>query len=249
MHLSAFTEIRRLRAGALAAALALTFGAASACADTRADTDEAVTMFVTLPIQPDALESFLPVMRENIAGSRAEPGNISFDVYRSEGGGADLFLIERWESEAALDTHMQTPHLQAVITRVETDLRAPAEEVRLTRLSDPAPWPEVDDPLPTRNLIVSLQIRPERRDEFVEALLATVEPARAAPGAIVFDVYQHEDDPNALVIIERWESPQAHEAHLEQPYNEPLNAIFEESLARPLAEGRRLLSDVSVPAP
>lgn len=140
---------------------------------------------------------------------------------------------------------MQTPHLRAVAEAAQNALAGPEVSVRLRALSETAPWPAVADPDATRNLIISLQIRPERRAAFVEALLATVAPSRAAPGNLGFDVYEDINDPNALVIVERWTAPAAHEAHLAQPYNAPLNAIFEDSLARPLAEGRRLLRDVS----
>lgn len=208
---------------------------------------EPVLMFNTLPVRAQALDGFLPVMRANVAASRQEAGNLSFDVYQREEGGSDLFLFERWESPAALDAHMQTPHLRAVADAASTALGEPEQSVRLREISEPAPWREPSDAATTRNLIVSLSVRPERREEFVAALLGTVAPSRAAPGNLVFDVYEDVNDPNTLVILERWTSVVAHEAHLTQPYNEPLNAIFEQSLAAPLAEGRRLLRDVSAP--
>lgn len=209
--------------------------------------DEPVIMLVTLPIQEDSLGEFLPVMQRNVQQSRLESGNISFDVYQRETGESDLFLFERWETQAALDEHMQTAHLLAVETALEHTLREGEDPatVHLIALSDSAPQQTIPSPQTTRNVVVSLYIKPEAREAFVAALLATVEPSRAAPGNYEFDVYQDVSDPNALVIVERWESVAAHEAHLEQPYNEPLNAIFESSLARPLGEGRRLLSDVA----
>lgn len=210
--------------------------------------DDRAIMLVTLPLHEEALDDFMPIMHENVRESRAEPGNIAFNVYSLEDGGSDLFLVELWESEEALASHMETPHLGAVETAVETALRAPATTVNLVELSPTVAPAEIPSPATTRNVIVSLQLLPEERDAFVEVLLDTVEPSRSAPGNLGFDVYQDIEDPNAIVLVERWESAEAHEAHLEQDYNEPLNAIFESSIAEPLVDGpdgRRLAQDVS----
>ncbi|WAJ28234.1 putative quinol monooxygenase [Antarcticirhabdus aurantiaca] len=204
-----------------------------------------VEFHATISVKPEAMDGFLAVMRENARASRAEEGNVSFDVYGREEGGNELFLMERWADRAAVEAHGRTPHLQAVVARVDGDLAAAPQEQPLVRLSPMAPEKPIANPAATRNVAVTIHVKPEMRERFQATLLDVVEPSRAAPGNLAFDVYHHADDENAFFIMERWTSVAEHEAHLEQPYNEPLNAIFEESLAQPLGEGRRLLKDLA----
>lgn len=91
----------------------------------------------------------------------------------------------------------------------------------------------------------SISVKPEAMDGFLAVMRANARASREEAGNVSFDVYRRADCGNELLLMERWTNAAAHEAHLAQPYNEPLNAIWAESLARPLGEGRRLLSDAA----
>ena len=60
--------------------------------------------------------------------SRAEDGCIEYRTFRGADGDA-LFLKEEWESQAALDTHMKTPHFLAFKQALETATGKPMGEV------------------------------------------------------------------------------------------------------------------------
>jgi autoinducer 2-degrading protein len=64
-------------------------------------------------------------------------------------------------------------------------------------------------------LIVKLQVKPESRDEFLEAAIA--HDARGSvgtePGCYRFDVIQDETDPNALYFYEVYRDKEAFQAH------------------------------------
>jgi quinol monooxygenase YgiN len=47
------------------------------------------------------------------APTRAEPGNLRYDLYRSTVKPNDFMRLELWRDAAALDEHKATPHLQA----------------------------------------------------------------------------------------------------------------------------------------
>lgn len=53
----------------------------------------------------DALENL-------VKGSRAEKGNISYDLLESLDNPDHLFVIEVWESEQAIAEHNQMPHFK-----------------------------------------------------------------------------------------------------------------------------------------
>ncbi|AMB43321.1 putative quinol monooxygenase [Methylobacterium sp. AMS5] len=235
-----------IRSAALAGTAALLLAASPGGAASAKDAAPTpIEFYASISVKPEAMDGFLAVMRANARASRAEAGNVSFDAYRRADCGNELLLMERWADEAAVEAHGQTPHLQAVVDRVESDLNGAPQELHLVRLSPMAPEKPITDPAATRNVAVTLHVKPEKREAFQQALLDVVEPSRAAPGNFAFDVYCHEDDEGTFFIMERWTNAAAHEAHLAQPYNEPLNAIWAESLARPLGEDRRLLLDAA----
>lgn len=51
------------------------------------------------------------------APTRAEPGNIRYDLYQSTENKNYFMRFEQWRNPAALDAHKQTPHLKASLER------------------------------------------------------------------------------------------------------------------------------------
>jgi quinol monooxygenase YgiN/quercetin dioxygenase-like cupin family protein len=47
------------------------------------------------------------------APTRAEPGALRYDLYRSRANRDEFVRFEEWRDEAALEAHKRTPHLQA----------------------------------------------------------------------------------------------------------------------------------------
>jgi quinol monooxygenase YgiN len=57
-------------------------------------------------------------LKELVAPSRAEEGCLLYDVCRSVDDATELLVLEEWESQAALDAHMRTPHFVAFLEKV-----------------------------------------------------------------------------------------------------------------------------------
>ncbi len=62
-----------------------------------------------------------------------------------------------------------------------------------------------------------VQCQPERTEELVAAFVAMIEPTRALPGALHFDVARDLSDPNALIVTEVFENRAARTAATQQP--------------------------------
>lgn len=71
---------------------------------------------------------------------------------------------------------------------------------------------------------------PHRAAELRALLLSFVEPTRAEPGALAYDL--HEDSAGDLVFTERWRSEADLRSHLAQPHM----VAFQESRMEYLAE-------------
>lgn len=79
-----------------------------------------------------------------VAPTRAETGCVNYDLHRSTSDPAMFVLYEGWESRAALDAHMQTPHFKALGAALEGHVeRAPDGKPftgeALTMLTERAP--------------------------------------------------------------------------------------------------------------
>jgi quinol monooxygenase YgiN len=81
-------------------------------------------------------------------------------------------------------------------------------------------------------LIVRIKAKPGRGPDLEAALRAVVEPTHREPGCIRFALHRLVTDANVYVLVERWSSKQALEAHLQEPYLRTLLAQLQE-LAEP----------------
>jgi quinol monooxygenase YgiN len=67
---------------------------------------------------------------------------------------------------------------------------------------------------------------PDRRAEILEVLKAIQGPVRAQPGCIACHIYEEQGAEQAIVLVERWESQAALEAHLRsEAYRRVLGAV------------------------
>lgn len=74
---------------------------------------------------------------------------------------------------------------------------------------------------------------PGRREEVLEVLRAIQGPVQAQPGCVACHIYEEKAPDDAVVLVERWDSQEALEAHLRsEAYRRILGAI-ELSAARP----------------
>jgi quinol monooxygenase YgiN len=51
--------------------------------------------------------------------TRAEPGCLTYDLHEGVGDPARLMMFETWESQAAIDAHVKSPHVQKFAPRVD----------------------------------------------------------------------------------------------------------------------------------
>lgn len=74
---------------------------------------------VTIEITPGAREAFLEAMQTNCEESRAEPGNIRFDVLGDPEDPNRFTIYEVFESAEALDHHRKTAHYATCRQRID----------------------------------------------------------------------------------------------------------------------------------
>lgn len=92
---------------------------------------EAASGFVTVLFECTAQPGKEEELRNALAGlvtpTRSEPGCITYEFHTVEGRPGTFIAFERWVSQAALDAHVKTPHLQSFIGRSGELLRGSFE--------------------------------------------------------------------------------------------------------------------------
>jgi len=70
--------------------------------------------------------------------------------------------------------------------------------------------------MPENNLrvVARMVANPEAIDEVRSILVGLVEPTRAEPGCVVYELLQNNSDPTDFTFVEEWESDAALDAHL-----------------------------------
>eukprot|EP00406_Dinophysis_acuminata_P056976 CAMPEP_0179301070 /NCGR_PEP_ID=MMETSP0797-20121207/47365_1 /TAXON_ID=47934 /ORGANISM="Dinophysis acuminata, Strain DAEP01" /LENGTH=129 /DNA_ID=CAMNT_0021010569 /DNA_START=21 /DNA_END=410 /DNA_ORIENTATION=+ len=67
-------------------------------------------------------------------------------------------------------------------------------------------------------VVVQLQIKPDRIDDFLAAMKVDADGSRAEPGCLRFDLLRHPGDAGRFVVYEVYEDAAAKEAHKHTPH-------------------------------
>jgi quinol monooxygenase YgiN len=103
------------------------------------------------------------------------------------------------------------------------------------------------DPEAPFTLIVRMTMRPGTAAAVDAAFAQARPPTLAEPGAICFDLNRDSEDPDKVVVYERWRSLRDIERHLRQPYvtalrnafNQTIDGLPEFTILTPAGERRR----------
>jgi len=83
-----------------------------------------------LSIDPAHRETALAAIAAGVAATREEPGNLDYR-FSPDLDEPDRFnLIERWEDEAAVDAHMNSPHLAEFLAAIGPCVAGAPEIIR-----------------------------------------------------------------------------------------------------------------------
>lgn len=80
---------------------------------------------VSINVKPGHAAEFLDAFRINYEGTRAEPGNVRFDVLRDPDDENSFTIYEVFTSPEAVDEHRKTAHYQECVRRIDPILAGP----------------------------------------------------------------------------------------------------------------------------
>lgn len=96
--------------------------------------EQQVAMLVTFKVKPEMSDVFRQALMDDLIHARQESGYISMNLFVVKDDPNTLFLLERWQNQAALDNHFTQPYTQAVLKLTETALTSPLKIFNLQDL-------------------------------------------------------------------------------------------------------------------
>lgn len=82
----------------------------------------------------DRVQPVISVLKDLAAASRREAGCLRFDLLQQASESQYFVAVEEWRSEAAVDAHMQSAHVQAALAQLDPLLVAPPRLLRYRSL-------------------------------------------------------------------------------------------------------------------
>jgi quinol monooxygenase YgiN len=71
-----------------------------------------VHVFVRFDGKPGRLDELRSEVRGIIEPTRAEPGCLEIHLYEEKKASGTFFIHSKWKDDAAIDTHLQLPHMK-----------------------------------------------------------------------------------------------------------------------------------------
>jgi quinol monooxygenase YgiN len=97
--------------------------------------DDIIYVVVKLQARAGKEEALWKLLEPVVETTRKEQGCRRYTVLRDRSNPAALSLLEEWETEADLNTHLGLPHLQKLFSQLPDVLGAPPDIVRYRRLA------------------------------------------------------------------------------------------------------------------
>lgn len=92
-------------------------------------TDNGVRVVARVVARPGKVEELRAVLQGLVEPTRKEPGCVTYELLQNKADPTDFTFVEEWSSEAALDAHLQSPHLRNARMRLP-DLAAADPDIR-----------------------------------------------------------------------------------------------------------------------
>lgn len=82
-------------------------------------------------INPEDIESVLPLYRELVAATKQEPLCIAYDLFIDEKDPGHFIFIEEWPDRAALDAHCASEHFTRLVPLIDRHKRKDAQYIMM----------------------------------------------------------------------------------------------------------------------
>jgi quinol monooxygenase YgiN len=82
-------------------------------------TNQTIRIVARIIALPNKVEELKAVLLELIEPTRQEAGAIEYKFLQNQDDPTDFTFVEEWNSDEALNTHLDSPHFQAAAAKLE----------------------------------------------------------------------------------------------------------------------------------
>lgn len=104
-----------------------------------------ILIVVKIPVRPEHADNWPALMEDFTVATRAEPGNVCFDWYRSVEDPNTYTLVEAFQDGAAGEAHVNSDHFQAAMPRLAQLI---ADVPEIVNVEVPGGWSRMAEVLP-----------------------------------------------------------------------------------------------------
>ena len=87
--------------------------------------DEQINVVARFKAKSSHADSVRKALEKMVAPTRAEAGNLGYDLHQGADDPSEFVLYEKWRSKAALDEHLGKPHFKTMDRELSTTLEQP----------------------------------------------------------------------------------------------------------------------------
>jgi len=84
-----------------------------------------VTLVVTLPVQPGKENKLIEITSKLVEKVKNEPGNRSYELFRSVSNPSTFLMFEEYVDEAAMEAHSSSSYLKEALGELGSVLAGP----------------------------------------------------------------------------------------------------------------------------
>ena len=88
--------------------------------------------------------------------------------------------------------------------------------------------------MPSVTILFHVRVRPQLREELLEAIGNLARPSREEPLCLGYNAYATDESETDILVIQNWETMEAYEAHNLRDYVSALFERFEPDLLEPV---------------
>ena len=78
-----------------------------------------IQIVALVTVKPEYTEALAAQFKDLVKASRAEEGNISYDLHQETGKPNRFVFVENWKSQAAIDAHNASEHFQGFVKAID----------------------------------------------------------------------------------------------------------------------------------
>jgi quinol monooxygenase YgiN len=95
-----------------------------------------ITIIGTVVGRDETKSELQTLLLAQVQATRNEPGCLNYDFHVDAEDDRVFVFYENWDSQSALDTHMQMPHLEPLLSAADRLLSEPIQIRHLNMLSE-----------------------------------------------------------------------------------------------------------------